>query len=114
MVIVTTQASSTYGPVALREKPDSRISQIPVRVSRRMTLDGGVVVVHGGQVHGDRTFRIQADITAAEEAALKEIAENETLVNVATMDGMFSAAIEQLNTDGGRLDLTLLVKEKLT
>lgn len=114
MIGISTTTGNTAGAVVIYEKPDSETENYPARVQRHATLDGGAVITHLGFAHGDRTLRIQADITEADAEILKNIHQTETSVNISIKDGFFSGAIDELNVRGGRLDMTILIESKLS
>jgi len=111
MIAISKITQGTAGAIVLAEKRGSKLYDGRARVSRSATLDGGVVLDHQGYVAGDRALRLKTELSETEEATLKTLFENETLVYVATADGFFSGAIEGLSGDGGVLDVTILLKE---
>ena len=113
--LATYTASATYGALIIQEDPASILESLPARVSRVKTLDGGVVVNHGGFAHGDRTFAVKASkMTSAEISTLKTIHTTQTIVGVSAPDGYFSAAIEKIDTDVLPVSISLLLKAKLS
>jgi len=111
MIAVSKITQDSDGAIVLAEMQGSKLYDGRARVSRSATLDGGVVIDHQGYVGGDRTLQLKVELSEADEAALKSLFENETLVYVSTENGFFSAAIEILSGDGGVLDVTILLKE---
>lgn len=98
--------------VIIFERPESRLRAAESRFSRTATLDGDVIIDHRGFSHGDRDFDIVAEITEAQENALWDIFENETIIKVACKEGVFDAVIDRLKVDNGDLDMTIRIKEK--
>lgn len=113
MISITTTTYDPNGNVILHELPSSDLGSRSARVSRVATLDGGSVITHSGTTHGDRTFKIEARITEADEAVLNHIYENHTFIHISTKEGFFSGTIESLNTSNGDLKMVVLIKEKL-
>lgn len=111
MIAISKITQDAAGSIVLAEKSGSRLYDARARVSRSATLDGGVVIDHQGYVAGDRTLNIKVEVSESDEAVLKSLFENETLVHVATVNGFFLAAIESLSGDGGVLEIVMLLKE---
>jgi len=97
--------------IIIDEKNNSQLYDGSARVSRSKTLDGGVVVDHRGFVAGDRTIRVNCELTESEETTLRTLFENETLIHISTKDGFYSAAIERLSGDNGNVEISLMIKE---
>lgn len=114
MIGISTTTGNSDGAVIIYEKPDSETENYPARVQRHATLDGGAVITHLGFAHGDRTLRVQADITETTAERLKNIHQTETSINISIKDGFFSGAIDDLNINGGQLDMTILIESKLS
>jgi hypothetical protein len=111
--MISIVGSSTY--CSFEENADkSDLYNASARVSRSATLDGGVSITHSGLVHGDRTLSIYATIDAATESTLKSINETDTLIYLSCREGYFSGVIDRLRIHGGSMNLTFLVKEKLS
>jgi len=113
MVIISTVTANTNAGIRLQEEPGTRLYDVPARVGRTRTLDGGVVIVHNGVVHGDRTLRVRSTLSEAETLLLRAIYEQETEVTLSSSVGLFRGAIESLGGDGGQIDLSFFIKEKL-
>lgn len=111
MIAISKITQDSSGALVLDELPRSKMYDGRARVSRSATLDGGVVIDHQGYVAGDRIISLKVELSQTDEATLKTLFENETLIYVATVDGFFSAAIESLSGNGGVLDVTILLKE---
>ena len=114
MIGIATTTSNATGAMIIREKPESDLNNYPARVSRYATLDGGAVIVHGGYSDGDRTLKVLADMSESDEGTLLNIHQTETLLNISIADGVFSGAIERFFCKGGAVELTILLKEKLS
>lgn len=113
MIGISTIIASSTGDLVIYERPDSVFKEASARVSRTATLDGGVAVVHSGFSHGDRTFRIRARLEEEDLATLENIHQEETVIYLSCKEGFFEGAIERITGDGGDLDMTFLVKERL-
>ena len=115
MIGISTLTQNTAGAITFdaREKKTS-IRNATARVSRSATLDGGAVINHMGFSHGDRTLQIYARLTETDADALWAIFILGVMVNVATDEGMYRAAIEALNIDTTPIKMTIIIKESLT
>lgn len=114
MISISTLTQNSSGSVVLHESPESSFEDMSARISRTKTLDGGVTITHSGFSHGDRTFTILAEVTEAEADVLKTIHQTETMVWISCKEGFFSGVIDFLETDSGSLNMSILIKEKLS
>ena len=115
MISISTITADVNGAVIFKEMPDSRIADLEARVSRNATLDGGAEVVHSGVSDGDRTFQIRTNtLTETQVNNLKTIFESGNMVVVSSEIGCFYAAISRLKTDKNIIEMTIIVKEKLS
>lgn len=114
MISISTLTQNTSGSLVLYEDADSSFEEMTARISRTKTLDGGVSINHSGFSHGDRTFTISAEITEAEAIILKNIHQTETLVWISCKEGFFTGVIESIDIEDGSLDMSILIKEKLS
>ena len=112
MVSITSRTGTSDG-VIFQELPSSRFKEITPRITKSKTLDGGVYIDHRGVVEGDREFDIRARLDE-EESALELLHKNETLVNIACVQGFFLGAISYLSIDNGELDMTFWVHDSVT
>lgn len=110
MVSITTITTGDPDGVLFYEDPDSVFQDTEPRVSRSATLDGGSTIDHRGFCDGDREFKIKAQLSADQSEDLWSIYRNETLVNLSCKEGFFQGAISRMAIDGGRLEMTFLVK----
>ena len=110
MISITTIAVGDPDGVLFYENIDTVLMDTPPRVSRSATLDGGSVVDHRGFCDGDREFKIKAQLTEDQAEDLWNIYRSETLVNISCGEGFFQGAISRMKLDGGRLEMTFLVK----
>ena len=111
--IASTEFLSTGSYASIDADFNSETGALEARVSRRMTLDGGCVINHGGVSQGDRVLSISGKITAAEEAVLYGIMTTQVLVHLSCDKGYFTGVIRSIRTDAGALKLTFWVKERL-
>ena len=114
MIGISTLTQNTAGSVTFETEKLTSIRDAPARVSRSATLDGGAVVNHLGFSHGDRTLRIYARVLESVADALWAIFILGTMVNVATDEGMYRAAIDNLAVDNGLIKMVIVIKESLT
>ena len=114
MIGISTLTQNMAGAVTFETEGPTNIREAHARVSRSATLDGGSVVNHLGFSHGDRTLRVQARVTESGADVIWAIFVLGVMVNVATDEGMYRAAIETLIADNGNIKMTILIKESLT
>jgi len=114
MIGISTITANANGDIIIHENPESELKKYPARVSRSATLDGGAVITHSGFSHGDRTLRVMADLSLEEANKITRIHQTETLVNISLPDGFYSGALSGLYIDNGQVDLTILIKDKLS
>lgn len=113
MVSITSITGTSEG-VIFQELPSSKFKSIEPRVTKSRTLDGGVYIDHRGVAEGDRVFEIKARLDADQAAALELLHLNETLVNIACLQGFFLGAIPYLSIDNGEMDMTFWVHDSVT
>lgn len=114
MIGISTITQNASGNIILSEKPQSELTNKTARVTRAATLDGGSVITHSGYSDGDLTLRIKAEITEAEKTIINEMFEFESLIHVAAASGFYSGAIERFYANDGNMEMTILIKEKLS
>jgi len=105
--------SASYN-VALTENSDTRLPHAEARIIRAATLDSdpGVVMIHRGTFHGDRTFKIRGSVTRDQEADLRAMHEAGAVAYCAIPEGTFQGFIHKMEVRYGVLDLEFYVKEK--
>jgi len=113
MISISNTSVDTAGNIIFDNLTRCRIGEMPARVSRQATLDGGSVIVHGGTSHGDRTFYIEGSISTVQATAIKHLHEDTTSVLVSCSEGLFVGAISRCDINNGYLKATLLIKEKV-
>jgi len=107
-------ANSTYGSVILKNHPKNEHLNGPARVTRTANLDGTVTINHGGVCDGDRTFKAFGTLDKTNTDILWYIYQNSTLVVVSAPDGCYMGVIEYLDLNGGNVDMTILIKERIS
>lgn len=114
MISICRTTGDPLGNVAFEELSTTDFGDLPARVSRSATLDGGAVITHYGVSHGDRTFLIEAKITTAQKTTLEYLHRcNENLI-LSCGEGLFLGAISTMNTSRSPFSMTFLIKEELT
>lgn len=114
MISISTLTQNTEGDLVIYELPTSRFHDSEARVNRMSTLDGGCVITHSGFCDADRTFDVKARLNEVDTETLRDIYKDETLINLATPEAFFRAAIQHLKSDNGDTRITLLIKERLS
>jgi hypothetical protein len=112
MISISTAIYSAAGHVVIQNTEKCDFMDIPSRVSRSATLDGGSVIVHSGVVAGDRTFSINVWLDEAEETILRNIYDNYTSVVVSIHDGVFLGALDSFKFRNGNVTGKILIKSK--
>lgn len=115
MISITTIDFDIDGKVLIDEDADSSLLGNTRRLTRRATLDGGCSIVDQGFSDGDRTLSVVRDgIDEDEFNILWAIFKVYSLVHVSISDGYYTAAIESLKIDKGKMTASILIKEKLS
>lgn len=112
MIVISSQTAgggSVTFTSPLSDEPDRR----EARISRSKTLDGGCVIVHQGTTDADRTIKITERLSSADRATVLGWYEDAEALSVSTRDGLYSAFISQFFDDRGKIELTILIKEKI-
>jgi hypothetical protein len=112
MIAISTLTQNPAGHLVIHEKKSSDLNNLPGRVARTKTLDGGVYINHSGVADGDRTLNVIARLSETDRARLVNIHKTETFVRVATPDGVFQAAISSVRRQKADTVITILIKEK--
>ncbi len=112
MIGISTLTQNAAGAVVLYLIP-TELKNNTSRVSRTATLDGGAVVNHFGLSDSDRTIRVSGAISETLADTIWAIFRLGEMVNVATKDGFWRAAISLLKVDAGQINMTILIKEAL-
>ncbi|WP_024333122.1 hypothetical protein [Desulfotignum balticum] len=112
MIAISTLTQNSAGHLVIHEKKSSDLNNLPARVARTKTLNGGVYINHSGVSDGDRTLSVVALMTETDRARLVNIHKTETFVRVTTPDGVFQAAISSVRRQKADTIITILIKEK--
>jgi len=112
MIGISTLTQNSAGHLVIHEKKSSTLNDLPARVARTKTLDGGVYINHSGVSDGDRTISVIARLSEADRARLVTIYKTETFIRVAIPDGVFQAAISSVRRSKADTVITILIKEK--
>lgn|SRR5574343_198663 len=111
MIGLASQLMNESGDFVLSVLPNTQLRENTRRVQRRKTLDGGVVITDGGFAHGDRTLQVQIASTEALWAALWAFFQTALMVTVATEDGCYLAALEDMSERDGVIGIKILLQE---
>jgi len=115
MITITKTTSNPGGAIVIKNcRAKSSIKDASARVSKSTTLDGGVVVIHNGFADGDRLIEIRARLSETLSDSLWDVFKSETFINLAILDGVFSAAISRLKIDNGDARMSLEIASKLS
>lgn len=104
------------GDVFLTASEDSDVVYLSRRLSRTATLDGGSIIVDNGFTASDGTIRlvITPDNNSIDiYRKITDIIKQYGLVTVASIEGVFLAAIESVVNSKTTLTIKLLVKSQL-
>jgi hypothetical protein len=112
MITISTLTQNSAGHMVIHEKKSSDMDNLPGRVTRTKTLDGGVYISHSGVADGDRTLNVIADLSESDRARLVNIHKTETFVRVSTIDGVYQAVISSVHRNKSDTVITILIKEK--
>jgi hypothetical protein len=110
---ISTITADTSGNVIIEPNANTKMKNNTRRAIRTKTLDGGVVFTDSGYTDGDRTFQIHSNVTKETWDKIWNIFKSYTLVQVASEDGFFSAAIESARYEENEAILSILIKERL-
>lgn len=113
MIALRTYERGDNSIVVIHEKPDSELTEAAARVSRTALLSGGVSITHRGFDHGDRTFRVKAEIDESVQTILEDMRDRQVYLLADMRDGTFVVVMERIKFDRGELELTLMVKERV-
>lgn len=112
MISISTIVADLTGSLVVMNTSNCNFSNRPARVSRSATLDGGAVIIHSGVIEGDRTFYLDCKISEDQETLINYIYGNSTLILVSCSEGLFLAAMSELDIRYGKLKATILIKSK--
>lgn len=112
IAIITTSEVSSYPPVLLVLNPDSRINDIPERVVRTSTIDGGAVVYSLGKTDADRTFVLESALDLGAFQTLDMMRNDYSDFNLALPDGVYHGMISDVSVSD-KMQITFLTDGKL-
>lgn len=112
MIVISYPEPNSNDSVFLDETSDSDIYNYSGRISRSKTLDGSSTIVHNGFDHSDRNPKIKAKIDRDQETILRDMVENQTILNFSTHEGFFEGVVKSMVTNNGSLVLQVYYKEK--
>jgi len=101
-------------PVELTPLTESTLQDISRRVSRTKTLDMNVSITDNGFSHGDRTLKISANVSEEKASVLYLMVQTYSLLTFSIEEGVFSGAVESYKNDNGKINMAVLIKEKLS
>jgi hypothetical protein len=91
------------------------IRQNTRRLAKTATLDGGSVIVDGGYSDSDRSLSFTAEnVPQTDRETLWTLFKDESLLHLATPEGMFSGYLETVNIENATVALSFSVYQKLT
>lgn len=103
------------GSITFQEnRIETELGNTSARVQRSACLDGTAELKHHGVSDGDRTFQIMATLSEEDTVALWNIYQLGVQVYLSCSEGFFLGAIETFSLNNGNLNMTFLVKEKLS
>jgi len=113
MSIISIHGNLSGKHVTVADRGGSTLYQREARISRRKTLDGGVVVAHSGQVAGDSDIILRFECSDAHRKTLQEIFETDTIVFLSCREGYFSGYLNTASYDGKKINLNFMILEKI-
>ena len=112
IAIITTSEVSSYPPLVLVLNPDSKINDIPERVVRTPTLDGGAVLYSLGKTDADRTFVLESALDLSTFQALDLMRNDYSDFNLALPDGVYHGMISDISVSD-KIQITFLPDGKI-
>lgn len=111
---ISTKTYNLEGHMLFKADPASDPETYESRITRHPTLDGGVEIVHRGPAAvGDRTVRVIIKMTAERWQQLKNIYDTELFICLALADGFYSAAIQKVKNNRGKVDITFYLESTI-
>ena len=102
------------GAFILKSLPETRTRSGERRLSRRKTLDGGVVITDGGFSEGDRSMSVQVTSTEDLWAALWYFFQNVNQVVISADGACYLGMLERVSEADGIVSLNMMIKEKIS
>jgi hypothetical protein len=114
-IVLSSRVFDLEGFVPLRVQANSQQFDKVRRVTRTATLDGGAFITDFGYTDSDRTFTFQINkLDRVGIAAVERLMRTYAEIGVATFDGFYVGAMSGTQVRNGVLQVTVLVKERLS
>ena len=110
---LSAQTEDASGAVIIEPSFETNIRNAEKRISRIKTLDGGCIVTDNGHVDCDRTFDISTLSSSESWTVLWHLYVDALWIIVATDEGCFKAAIQNIQDTDNKIKIRVLIKEKL-
>ena len=115
MISISAPVFDVFGEIGIETREgESRPGQSFRRVNRVKTLDAGVSIEDRGYTDGDRTMRYVMDYTQERETTLRRLQSSYGQWILSNREGVFTVAPEDLDVRSDRIEMSLLVREKLS
>jgi len=115
MISITTTTFDLNGHLLLHPDASSELKSNRRRVSRTATLDGECSISDQGFSHSDRTLRVSKDnIDESDANRIWYLFRTYSIINISINEGVFKAAIQDINLTEGNLRTKILIKEKIS
>ena len=115
MISISTTTPKTVSNIVFEERKSSKLSSFPTRSSRTSYLDGSCYINWTqSENDSDRTLTIRGNLTKEISDNLQSIYELNELVYLSCSEGFFSGAIGNFSINNGVLNMSFLVKEKIS
>lgn len=113
MVAISGVAAGAYTILIDKPGEGTSLEELPRRVTRTPTLDGGAVIYDGGARHADRDLIIEIDnATRAQADLAADMWENQTRVVVTSEAGAFEGVLSRVTNNQGNIVFNVLVETK--
>jgi len=110
MVVIIPPVFDPAGNLILHERPDSELNGFSARVSKRKTLNGGVIIENYGVTVGDSHLKVLSDAGENEYRRLRLMMSKYSYFYFSCRQGLFKAMIVSLDFKTV-LDMTIYIKE---
>ena len=112
MISLSTTTQNADGNVIFYKTSKSRLGVKEARVTRTVTLDGGVFITNLGYSDGDRTIMFDATINKTQAEKITDIFELYKEVLLSMEDGIYLATISRLDIKGTKIKMTIYIEQK--
>ena len=112
MIGLSTVIADANGDLIIYEDEDSRIDEATARVTKTLTLDGGVLIDYQGFFPADIDMEVKAAVDESVESKLKGIKDDHIYLIVSTRIGLYLAVMSRLFFDSGNVTIKFLIKER--